>query len=737
MKKFLAIFLTVAMLASFMVVPALAAPAADAKNVTLAVPTNQVKIAAGGTTPTTLTAVVGYTADTVDDGVKVEVTSATGLVTVGAIGQTGLAAAAPGTTSVPVTISFTAGAVTGDDLLVVKVSDLNTPALVHKTATIPVKVEAAGVKVLDNRNEDINTSFVTVSKNADSTFTVVPKNAGTLGGAATWKIDNAASVDGGKVSIDATKSTATKLVLNVNAQATENKVYKITQAGLTIDGTAISTAVDFFVAVSGSSSTVKLTDLKFKAPESTLFVEGETGKFSATKTPSTSNETLYFYSTVPSVIYVDAAGNYNALDAGSARIVVIAENGKTDFIDVSVLEGVTPTSIKISAKTLSNVAVTAYADAEAMAVTTTPFNGSKSSLAWSFVNGTAATELSKVGYTASFGNGGVAFIEASTGKIWVKTPATNASLPSALTVKATAVGYDGKTLSDVALVQVGATVAVNKVELTGPTFNELLVGQSFPISANVKAANDGETPTDKSLAWYSNKPSVLSVDKDGIVTAAAEGTATITAQAHNGVVGTVTIKVVKEVKGTYKVVTSNTLAVRATASSSAIKLDTLKKNDLVSVQEVLGAWSKISFKGTYAYVATSALSDIATGSVTSSTLVVRSSAGGKQITTLKYGETVKILGSYADNPAWLVILHTDNTKAYVAAAHIAQGDLTGVVTAGSLTFRVGASTTSAAYAQKLVKGQSVEIIGKEGSFLKVKTAEGFVGFAAAAYIEVL
>ena len=81
------------------------------------------------------------------------------------------------------------------------------------------------------------------------------------------------------------------------------------------------------------------------------------------------------------------------------------------------------------------------------------------------------------------------------------------------------------------------------VKVTGVKLNKssksLTIGDNFTLTATVKPDN----ATDKSVTWSSSNTSVATVDENGVVTAVAEGTATITATASNGVEASCTVTV--------------------------------------------------------------------------------------------------------------------------------------------------------------------------------------------------
>ena len=81
-------------------------------------------------------------------------------------------------------------------------------------------------------------------------------------------------------------------------------------------------------------------------------------------------------------------------------------------------------------------------------------------------------------------------------------------------------------------------VAVTSVKLNKSS-KSLTIGDNFTLTATVKPNN----ATDKSVTWSSSNTSVAMVDENGVVTAVAEGTATITATASNGVEASCTVTV--------------------------------------------------------------------------------------------------------------------------------------------------------------------------------------------------
>ena len=72
------------------------------------------------------------------------------------------------------------------------------------------------------------------------------------------------------------------------------------------------------------------------------------------------------------------------------------------------------------------------------------------------------------------------------------------------------------------------------IDVTGvgvaPSTASIVEGSSLPLTATVTPAN----ATDKSVAWTSSAEGVATVDEDGVVSAVAEGSATITATTTDG-----------------------------------------------------------------------------------------------------------------------------------------------------------------------------------------------------------
>lgn len=729
MKKFLAIFLTVAMLASFMVVPALAA--FDGK-VTLTTDVTEISVEEGKTADIKVTVAGKTTSATGETKATVTADSdADTTATVSPATQETEDFGVSADTTKDLTYTVT-GVKAGKTDVTFDSDDAAAPVVVEVTVTPKpydgtLLVKDAKHAYLDSKDWTNKIAIITDSKQFQL-------NDGTKFLDTITKVDKAGAVD--KFTVSEANG-----ILTVTPKTGQNPSSLNAKKGdfISIILTYQNATAAFGVQYGETGSSADLTSLSIKAPKSTVLVQDDKLVLEADRTPAGSAEDVFWFSSKPSVVKVDSYNSEKATviagETGTAIISAISSKGLRAEIELTVIKGVAPTSVKFDKATYTledkkDASVT-------LSASVTPLNGKKKDLVFSFAsNAIVATDATN----------GVKIDNSKNELVVDSTKGVDrAVVVYALIVEKDADDNFKKVLhSDVAVVTVKKDVTnVGDVAINNsPTGKKLVIGQEYQLTATAydKDVNYVDKKVvDKKITWLSSDSSIAKVDeKTGLVTAVAKGDVKIYAIADSVYSKPLELTIVKEFEGNFKTVSANTVKVRALASSTSIELGTLKKGEVVDVVEVLGAWTKINYDGSHAFVASAALSDLATFSVTSSKLAVRSTPGASAaIGTLVYGDTVKVIGVYASNPAWTQILYKDNVVAYVASAYITEGSLTGIVTSGSLTFRVGASTTSAAYAQKLVKGQSVEILGREGAFLKVKTAEGFVGYAAAQYITIL
>ncbi|SFG21187.1 SH3 domain-containing protein [Sporolactobacillus nakayamae] len=210
----------------------------------------------------------------------------------------------------------------------------------------------------------------------------------------------------------------------------------------------------------------------------------------------------------------------------------------------------------------------------------------------------------------------------------------------------------------------------------------------------------------------------------------------------------------------YTGTTTANLNVRSGASTSGKLLTTLKKGSSVEVVGTEGDWLKVKYNGGTAYVSkdyvkkpsseNSSGSDSTSETVlytgtTTANLNVRSSAStsGKLLTTLKKGSSVEVVGTEGD---WLKVKYNGGT-AYVSKDYVKKPSsenssgsdstsetvlYTGTTTA-NLNVRSSAST-SGKLLTTLKKGSSVEVVGTEGDWLKIKY-NGGTAYVSAEFVK--
>ncbi|AXM89607.1 DUF5057 domain-containing protein [Anoxybacillus ayderensis] len=93
------------------------------------------------------------------------------------------------------------------------------------------------------------------------------------------------------------------------------------------------------------------------------------------------------------------------------------------------------------------------------------------------------------------------------------------------------------------LIEKTVTVTIEAIPVTAvvvsPTVVNMNIGETATLAATVAPNN----ATYKTIEWRSSNPNIASVDENGRVTGLSTGQVTITAQAHNGVIGTAIVHV--------------------------------------------------------------------------------------------------------------------------------------------------------------------------------------------------
>ncbi len=281
------------------------------------------------------------------------------------------------------------------------------------------------------------------------------------------------------------------------------------------DGTAVITAT---VGTISNTYTITVQEVKLTgiSMDSTLTVHrGKTGSLTVTYTPSdtTDDKTVTWSSSDTAIATVDTDGTITGVALGSATITAtVGSYSATCTVTVDApLEKIVPdsTSMEVIKKQTGTIGYT--------------------------LNPTDTTSDKTVTFASS--DTSVITVDGSTGE-WTALKAGTADI--------TLSGADGVS----AVVEVTVTeIPIDEVylDVVSKTMEK---GETFDLTAEIKPSDN--TDDDQSVTWASSDESVVTIavvaGTDGYkveVTAVAGGTATVTATAANGTVGTCTIKVLK------------------------------------------------------------------------------------------------------------------------------------------------------------------------------------------------
>ena len=485
------------------------------------------------------------------------------------------------------TAGLVTGVATGTAVITAKANDGS-----NKSATFTVTVTKKVIKVT-KISLSASTLLTKVGRTEKITATVTPTNADNR--AVTWSssaptvasVDQsgniiAKSVGNATITVKAkddsgvtatcwvnvtdikvTGITLSKTTLNIKTGATEQLTAKVQPTDATnskvtwisneptvaeVDQTGMITAkkegsaVITVTAQDGSGKTatcqVNVTDIKVSGitlSASTLAMQTEDVKqLSVTNiTPANAtNKALKWESKNTWVATVDESGNVTAKNPGEATITVTAADngGAQATCKVTVTERTAPV-IKVTQIQLSQTRASLNEGKELqLTATVLPANATNQSLTWS-----SSVE-------------GVATVD-STGKV---------TAIKAGTTVITATAKDDSGISASCTVQ----VTVPTVKVTGITLNKttasVVKGKTVALTATVTP----DTATDKTIKWTTSNKNVATVSTDGVVTAKAAGTATITATAadDSGVKATCKITVTNPVIKVTKVTLNKTTA---------------------------------------------------------------------------------------------------------------------------------------------------------------------------------
>lgn len=130
------------------------------------------------------------------------------------------------------------------------------------------------------------------------------------------------------------------------------------------------------------------------------------------------------------------------------------------------------------------------------------------------------------------------------------------------------------------------------------------------------------------------------------------------------------------------------------------------------------------------------------GTITASSLNVRAGAGTNysKVATVSKGNTVEIMSS---SNGWYKIKLSNGKTGWVSSQYVSKGNTTSTstqasqgqakVTASSLNVRKSSSASSAKVGS-VSKGQVVTILEKSGTWSKIKTSNGSIGWVSSSYL---
>ena len=244
---------------------------------------------------------------------------------------------------------------------------------------------------------------------------------------------------------------------------------------------------------------VKVISVALNTATATL-EKGKTMQLIAYITPNNATNKDVSWSASPSsVASVDNKGKVTALEVGTATITCKSQDGSE--VKAMCQVTVVPTVVAVNDITLNATTKTLFVGQEfSLSATVLPTNATEKSVSWS-------SDKEDVASVDAYGH---------------------------VTAKAVGKAEITCTANDGSGVRERCSIIVEAVPVTRIILNHseatLEAGETTQLIATVEPDN----ATDKSVMWSSNKPSVASVDVNGIVTANSSGLALITCAANDG-----------------------------------------------------------------------------------------------------------------------------------------------------------------------------------------------------------
>ena len=242
----------------------------------------------------------------------------------------------------------------------------------------------------------------------------------------------------------------------------------------------------------------KVTEVKLDKDSLSLEVGG-TATLTATVEPDNATNKNVTWTSNNTDVATVVDGIVTAVAPGTATITVTtADGGFTDTCQVTV----TAATVPVSGVTLNKTALSLpVGGTETLTATVAPDNATNKNVTWSSDHESVATVDA---------TGKVTAVGAGTATITVTTVDQSKTATCEVTVTAAPVPVSG--------------VSLNKDSTS------LTVGDTETLTATVKP----EDATNKAVTWTSSNSTVATVDQNGVVTAVAPGTATITVTTQDG-----------------------------------------------------------------------------------------------------------------------------------------------------------------------------------------------------------
>jgi uncharacterized protein YjdB len=231
--------------------------------------------------------------------------------------------------------------------------------------------------------------------------------------------------------------------------------------------------------------------------------EGKNLSLSVRFTPrSPANKTIYWSSSNPSVANVNGKGNVICQAPGTAVITATASSGRSAQCTITVR------SLAVSQVILKK----SYLEVDegktaSLSASVLPKNARIKTISWSSSNPAIATVSSK-------------------GRITTYSPGT---------VQITATAHNG--------VSASCTLVVRSLAVTSIALNKTVLSLNLGRTYSLRAALLPRNTRYKVVTWSSSNPGVATVTASGKVRAVGQGTAVITAIAHNGLSASCTVTV--------------------------------------------------------------------------------------------------------------------------------------------------------------------------------------------------